>query len=170
MHEKVLSRYQPGRRLHGWLIMMGCVLTLAQAGCGVCGEFLQSFNLSGIVLDAETSQPLTGSELSIQSFTDGSETGRGSTRNQSENPPDENGLFEAFIFSNRVLSVCIAFPPPSFPPDFFPAPDQLEITVTRDDCEQRIMIDLNEDTVVDITFPNDLIDLKDPILVPACEP
>jgi len=30
-------------------------------------------------------------------------------------------------------------------------------------------IDVNEDTVVDLSFPDDTLELKDPILVAACE-
>lgn len=50
----------------------------------------------------------------------------------------------------------------------FPPPDQVEVIVLRGACEERFMIDINEDTVVDIEFPDDVIELKEPILVPPC--
>ncbi len=55
------------------------------------------------------------------------------------------------------------------PPYEFPRPDRVEIIVVRDGCEQAFLIDINEDTVVDMDFPDDVIELKDPILVPPCE-
>ena len=51
----------------------------------------------------------------------------------------------------------------------FPRPDQVEIIVVRDGCESSFLIDINEETVVDLDFPDDVIELKDPILVPPCE-
>lgn len=56
-------------------------------------------------------------------------------------------------------------------PDF-PRPDQLEIIVVRDRCEQRVTIEINEDTAqfVDGEFPGEeVLELKDPILVPPCD-
>ena len=56
------------------------------------------------------------------------------------------------------------------PVEEFPRPDRVEVIVVREDCEFSFLIDINEDTVVDMTFPEDVIELKDPILVPACGP
>jgi hypothetical protein len=53
---------------------------------------------------------------------------------------------------------------PSFPP-----PDEIVVTVVRQACTQQFTIGINEDTVVDVDFPDDVIELKDPILVPPCE-
>jgi len=51
-----------------------------------------------------------------------------------------------------------------------PRPDQVEVIVVRDGCEQRFLIDINADTVVDLSFSDDVIELKDQILVPPCGP
>jgi len=48
-------------------------------------------------------------------------------------------------------------------------PDQTGVVVSRLGCRTEILIDLTEDTVVDLSFPDGVIELKDPILVPPCE-
>jgi hypothetical protein len=49
-------------------------------------------------------------------------------------------------------------------------PDQIRVTVGRVGCQYQTFIDINADTVVDPNFPDNVIELKDPILVPPCEP
>ena len=53
----------------------------------------------------------------------------------------------------------------------FPRPDQVEISVVRDECTQTFVIDINDETaVVDEEDPyNVVLELKDPILVPPCQ-
>ncbi|MCH7885335.1 MAG: hypothetical protein IIC01_08805 [Planctomycetes bacterium] len=58
---------------------------------------------------------------------------------------------------------------PRIPPPVLARPDQIEVTVVRDGCESSFLIDVNEDTIVDLDFPDDVIELTDPILVPPCE-
>ena len=75
--------------------------------------------------------------------------------------PDEDGTFK--ITFTRLSESC---------QDVFTEflqPDRIEIIVARGDCQYTFSIDINEDTVVDMAFPDDTLELKDPILVPPCE-
>ena len=54
------------------------------------------------------------------------------------------------------------------PPPILDRPDQVKVIVVRDGCEQTFVIDINEDTVVDLDFPDRVIELKEPILVSDC--
>jgi hypothetical protein len=40
----------------------------------------------------------------------------------------------------------------------------------RDGCEEPSSIDIIAHTVVELSFSDDVIELKEPILVPPCEP
>ena len=52
----------------------------------------------------------------------------------------------------------------------FPRPDRVEIIVVRDGCEQTFLVEIDEDdTVVEVDSLNERIELRDPIVVPACE-
>ncbi len=156
------------RRSRFCLHSLFCVFILLMvAGCFPCGIFVDEKTFRGRIVDADTGQGIGTAVVSTKTLTDGEQTGFGSTLTAfGEQPPDVNGQFELRITSDETTSSCLQRPSP---PTLLP-PDQLEITVTRDNCEQMITIGISEDTVVDITFPNDLIELKDPILVPACEP
>jgi len=63
---------------------------------------------------------------------------------------------------------------PRLPAPVFPEPDQFEIIVFRDDCEQSFFIDVNDETVV--VFPPDenfgfpTFELREPLLVDPCVP
>lgn len=48
-------------------------------------------------------------------------------------------------------------------------PDQFECTVRREQCQQRIVVDLNEETVLDTTYPENIIELRLPIVGNACD-
>ena len=52
--------------------------------------------------------------------------------------------------------------------DPYPIPDQVEITVVLSSCERVFLIEVNEDTLVDPTFPMMEGELRESILVPPC--
>ena len=135
--------------------ILGCVFA-------DCGDML---TLRGQLLDEETLTPVTDVYLGGRSFTSDEETCAitpftrwGDPRVP---PPQEDGVFEVQFSIGLV---------PCDPPPQFPRPDQVEVIVVRGECEFSFLIEINEDTVVDMDFPDDVIELKDPILVPACEP
>ncbi len=118
----------------------------------------------GWLADRVTGEPLANVAVGGRSFTNGEVTdvipALTIFGDSNGPPPDENGMFE-LPFRKTLVSCTVAS---SFPP-----PDQVEIIVVRDGCEQTFLIEINEDTVVDMDFPDDVIELKDPILVPPCD-
>lgn len=52
----------------------------------------------------------------------------------------------------------------------FPAVDRIELVFSREECELTIPIDLTTDTGVDLAFPDGVIQLRGPIVVPPCDP
>jgi hypothetical protein len=121
----------------------------------------------GQLATAETDAPFAGGTVSVRTFTASSETARAEAVLFGAQPtpglpaPRKEGEFVA------PLSTDLG---PACRPPTFPRPDQVEVIVVRDGCEQSFVIDINADTVVDLRFPDDVIELKDPILVPPCEP
>ena len=131
-----------------------------------CGDYWPTLRVSGKLLDAETLEGATDAALGGRTFTDGEETEfvvpfiYDGSRNLPG--PEEDGTFVVGFSSGPVPSSYSAHAE-------FPRPDRIEIIVVRGDCQYTFSIDINEDTVVDMTFPDDTLELKDPIIVPPCE-
>jgi hypothetical protein len=123
---------------------------------------------SAKLLDSESQEPIANATITAFTFTLGEVTGDGVTTIENQ-PSTENAGTVMITLRSEKLGGC-GFPP--FIRDHlpeYPDPDQVEIIVLRDGCEQRFMIEVNQDTVVDLSFPNRMLELKDPILVPPCE-
>ena len=164
----------PKTRTRSWVLSAGRAWTLVT----ICGAVLMTFGgclpcpltgvrlfLRGKVLDAETLRGATDAAVGGRTFTEGEETDRVSPLiydgSATFPPPEEDGTFQVEFNLNS---------PSCGPPILeFPRPDQVEVIVVRDGCEQTFIIEINEDTVVDMDFPDDVIELKDPILVGPCE-
>ena len=131
---------------------------------------LVSFIVRGKLLDTETLEGLSGAALAGRTLTNGQESAVEVAFRLDGTPTfpltAEDGSFRIRFF---VSPRCSELRDPGFVPPEFPNPDQLSIIVVRDACEQTFLIDINEDAVVDLSFPDDVIELKDPILVPPCE-
>ncbi|MEK6677123.1 MAG: hypothetical protein AABZ47_15900 [Planctomycetota bacterium] len=137
-----------------WLVgMSGCIYAH-------CLDFLY---VEGLLLDESSGEPIAGAFLGGTSYTGGVETGFMGVLvfdGRPNGPPsDVQGQFQVEFSSDYVGCD---------PPPVFPMPDQVEIVVVCDGCEQRFMIDINEETVVDLSAPNDTLQLREPIRVPAC--
>jgi hypothetical protein len=150
------------------LLICGCLTVLGYSltGCllsfGDCGI---SLTVSGRLLDSDTSQPIQGAALGGRTITDGMTTDGGLPSFTPDGEPRiASGVDGAFM-----MLFVEALGPCGPRLREFTRPDQVEIIVLRDGCEQRSMIEVNEDTVVDLSFPNRTLELKDPILVPPCE-
>jgi len=118
-------------------------------------------------VDAESGAFVAGAILGGRSFTGGVETDNvpplifDGTPNGPPSQTDGSFILE---FGTSIV--------PCSPPPSFPRPDQLEIIVLRDGCEERFMIEINEDTAQFLNgeFPGDeVLELTDPILVPPCD-
>ena len=151
----------PRCRVHlAYLIVAFYVLTMSSCIHGHCVSFLF---VRGTLLDRNEGTGLSGAPVGGRAFADGEELDFSSPTTRSgdsnEPPSGEDGGF-LLEFSTPLMGC---------PPTPFPRPDQVEIIVVRDGCESSFLIDINEETVVDLDFPDDVIELKDPILVPPCE-
>ena len=120
----------------------------------------------GVLLDAETMEPLAGAAIAGATFTTGQEITRNFASDR-QHISTADGSFE----NVHLLPRGICFPILTVPvgPRGYPVPDQIEIIVVRDGCTQSFVIEINDETVIDPTFPNDIIELAEPILVRACE-
>jgi hypothetical protein len=110
------------------------------------------------VFDADTLQGLEGAGVAAVLITGGVETTRDTAAGFIT---EEDGAFSHALIAKG--------PPCSSVPNL-PIPDQLKLIVTIDGCAKAFLIDINESTVVDLDFPDRVIELKEPILVPACSP
>ena len=148
----------PGTVSYVLAVAVAAVFSLQGFGCACAlapnpnGEF----TLRGTVLNANTLDGLGGALIDARLITGGEQT----TRDDLKVPFSAgDGAFEARLTvkgsqCGRVLNL--------------PTPDQLKVIVTIDECEQTFLIDINEDTVVDLDFPDRVIELKEPILVSDC--
>jgi len=147
---------------------------LSVHGCVPCGIFKRSLYLEAQLLDEETGDAISDAGVGGFLYTEGDATSYrdplGATGEADRLPPDADGRFRLRFFAPEFSEVCRTgpFAPAGYDPPF-PTPDRLELIVVRDECEQQVSIDINEDTVVDMSFPDNVLELKEPILVPACE-
>jgi hypothetical protein len=117
-------------------------------------------------VDAESGAAVAGAILGGRSFTEGAETDQVPPLifNGTPNLPlsEADGSF-VLSFGTSIV--------PCNPAPNFPRPDQLEIIILRDGCEQRLVIEINDDTgrFIDGEFSDYALELTDPILVPPCE-
>jgi len=147
-------------------------LALSVHGCVPCGIFKRSLYLESQLLDEETGDAISDAAVGGFLYTGGEATSYRDPLGATEGdmlPPDEDGRFRLRFFAPEFSEVCGTgpFAPAGYDPPF-PTPDRLELIVVRDGCEKRVTIELNEDTVVDMSFPDNVLELKEPILVPAC--
>ena len=141
------------------------LLFVGSNGCRPCPRNVAFLCVQGKILDSQTLEGATDTVVGGRTFTDGEQTDFYPPRIYDDSPtsrvPDEDGTFK--ITFTRLSESC---------QDVFTEflqPDRIEIIVARGDCQYTFSIDINEDTVVDMAFPDDTLELKDPILVPPCE-
>ncbi len=151
------------------VIVLASCLVVETGGCAEGGDCASALFVRGWLVDAGTG-PIDAA-VAGQAFTDGERTdykqGRLAT---SDEPPawaKDEGSFQI------VFNTGSQYPCPPLGPRPFPRPDQVEIIVVRNARVHRFLIDINEDTVLDVVdtdFPGyDVIELIDPILIPPCE-
>jgi len=142
------------------LLRLGA-LTGQFSGCVSPGILATVRLLRASLLDRDSLDPPTDvMRIVAETFTEGERTGGGDGGDRVL-PSPEDGSFEL-----RVLSRDTSSSPSDVPS--FPPPDEIVVAVVRQACTQEFTIEINEDTVVDLSFPDDVIELKDPILLPPC--
>jgi hypothetical protein len=153
-----------------WTVGVSLVVSRITGCTAYCDRESSDVIVRGKVVDAETLEGLTRANVDVRTVTNGEETGSRNVRIRLEDgapPAAEAGSFDAEIgYRQGRVEICPWAPPPPIPE--FPRPDRLEVIVLRSYCRFEFVIGINEDTVVDMTFPDDVIELRDPILVPAC--
>ena len=171
-----MQKKRPGRavavcRCISLLATVWSMLLLQVAGCvpWPCPYQSAVLFVRGTLIEGETEQALSDAAVGGRTFTGDEEThwtpAMTSFGDPNGPPSAEDGSFQVefrkFVTSCEPLVI------------EFPRPDQVEIIVVRDGCEQTFLIDINEDTALDVVDPDfprdDVIELKDPILVPPCQ-
>lgn len=114
----------------------------------------------GQLLDSETMQGLVGVVYGVRVLNDGELlAGR--------RPISLNTGIQG-VFACRAAGALFNPCSPARPE--LTQPDQVEVIVVRDDCEQRFLIDLDQEAEITTEKATRIvIDLKDPILVSPCE-
>jgi|GEM_PF-2140599 len=147
------------------------LLGVLGVGCTACGPFVETFVVHGKVVASETGVGLDGVPIDVRPMSDGEFIGftTGPVPGHLLPPETENdGSFELIISNGeRFRSARCPAPRPGTLESLLP--DQIRVGVSHDGCQSQVLIDLNEDTVVDLSFPDNVIELKDPILVPPCD-
>lgn len=150
------------------IMLLACLVQTR--GCTEGTDCASALYVRGKLIDGATGTALTDAAVAGQTFTDGERTDFGSARLPASGAltpqPAEDGSFEL------VFNTGDQFPCPRLGPLEFPRPDQVDVIVVRDACVQRFLIEISEDTVVDLDSSHenvDIIELKDPILVPPCK-
>lgn len=152
------------------LVSMG-TLALHVPGC-VCGDAWYGFSVHGRFLSSDTQEPLTDVLYGGRLLVGGEEIDStpaiimGGSANYP--PPAEDGSF-ALGFVEAHVGQCGLFFLLDLSRPELTRPDEVEVIIVRDACEQTIRIEITEETVVDFDFPGDVIELSDPVLVPPCD-
>lgn len=164
-----------------WPTLLGvsfqAILLGSLGSCTCVGPFFRTFTVRGLILSADTDEPRAGEFISIALLRDGEVVGRSTTSPASRGVAARSPLLLvtgtdgsfAIVMGSDERAGCLAGlldTPTAKDPVI---PDQVRIVILGNVCEQAFLIDLTEDTVVDISFPDRVIELIDPILVPPCE-
>jgi len=164
-----LGRLQQGALLILVLLlpaMSGCPLLLYGLHPGDCSLVL---TIQGRLVDTDSGTPLSGAIVGGRIFFENGVKDYVPLTCGGE-PCSLLSLDDGtFGISRSTLGPC--------PPRSYPTPDRIELVVLRDTCETTYSIDVNDDTVDDLdttdqdegAASNHTIELKEPILVPACE-
>lgn len=122
-------------------------------------EFVYTLTIRGVILDSQTSEPIADTPVGARTIIDGQIVGR-------ERAVDEHGLPVGVPSdANGAFAVVISqFMKPA-------RPDRVQLIIIRDGCEQRFMIEINDDTArfVEEESSVSVLELTAPILVPPCE-
>lgn len=171
-------------RRSNWSTLFGVslqmLLSLPLGGCTCVGPFFRTFTVRGKVLSADTGEPRAGVFISVRLLREGEVVGYASgtesvteSRSVGSKTPvaivtNADGSF-AIVMRNRERAGCLAGLVDTPTAEDPAIPDQVRVTIAVDGCQQVFIVDLIEETVLDISFSDDVIELKDPILVPPCE-
>jgi hypothetical protein len=143
-------------------IMCTSVLLMRVVGGCVCADFGVTFPVRGTLVDAVSDKPLAGVTYAGQLFCGGDRI----LPEASGFPPSgADGSF-AMDLGGLLGGICSPFPVAN-PMIRCTRPDQIEVIVIRDNCEQRILIDITEETVEE-DVATESFRLRRSVPVPPC--
>ncbi len=149
-----------GRIGNASLRVSAAVLLLSVTGCiewclppaNPDGEL----RLRGRLLDTESQEPLPGVELDAMLVTSGEIT----TRETHPLPTGADGGFLIYLAAKGPD--CQRLPDLS-------APDQVRVVVPAEGCTHTLTFDVSSENFVDPEYNDRVLELVNPIVVPACE-
>ena len=160
----------PEKRVHLAGIIIGAVIACT-CSCIPCGFGLLTISVHGRLLDSDSGSSIVGAVVGGRISSEGEWIdGRAPYTTGGEiQGAVSSGEGEFDLGFSTPFTGCVLGRIDPNAPRHFPDPDRVELIINRNGCEQRITVDVNEDTVVDLSFPDDTLELKDPILLPPCE-
>ncbi len=126
--------------------------------------------LRGQLVDSPAGEPVTDALLGATSFTDGvpivvTGVDEPETEPISIIRPAEDGSFEIWLALPQGGCARAGF---SAGPRGYPEPEEIELKVMRGECYQSVFIQVNADTVKDLDFAGNVIELAEPVIVEPC--
>jgi len=144
---------------------------LVSAGCG-CFTAQSGYKVVGRVLDAASGKAIPVSIGGRGLFVDGEriETIPQLFDPNPRIPPNSKGDFALNIVvrEEQACALIGGIPLTQLSTVSLVRPDQVLILVIREECREEILIDITPDTVVDVAFPDNTIELREPILLQPC--
>jgi hypothetical protein len=164
--------HSPDRRLSSLPVTLAGVVLLAMqaSGCvpGVCGDVFYAYYIVGEVRDAETGEVLGGLPVGVIIVADGEVVAQRAVDTDDAATTANNGTFDqrvSYSFGRCTIPVPgLSLPPP---PDL--TPDEVRVVVRRDGCQTTFAFEVTEQAFVDPTASDDMLELREPILLPPCE-
>lgn len=139
------------------------------AGCFPPSNYCTTaLTVRGEVRDEQTNEPIADSPIGGRTITNGQITGGGPALDYNGEPT--NAFTEAD--GTFALKFSATFYEADIPdPCQFTPPDRVQVIIVRDSCEKRIMVEINDETAqfFDRSYPDDTLELKEPVLVPPCD-
>ncbi len=149
------------------LALVGCVWGFGCTGC-ICVDWVTRYGLDGTMLDLESGEPLAGVAISANFFRDGQPVEGRVSETSIPNESLDGGFGVSIAQDSGGWCGPIGYLIPNNRPTELEIPDQVELVVRRDECEVRVLIDLNAETLAYDGPGNGRRFLSNPVLVPGC--
>lgn len=147
--------------LLAWLIYAG--------GClpGACGDKFYLFHIVGDIRDVQTGDPLSDASVGVQLLANGQVVARRVEETGGAVVTGADGTFDQRVsYSAGNCNLLLPGVSPASLPDL--APDEVKVIVNHDGCETVFTFEVSDENFVDATAPDQVLQLRAPILVPAC--
>jgi hypothetical protein len=157
MYTDPLRSVRSKRRIRPLVLVVFCsCFILSISSC----SYFYELTIRGVIRDAQTNEPIADAAVGATTIIEGQIVGEVLAVDERGLPygipTDTNGAFAVIVSQSSRPA----------------RPDRIQLIIVRDGCEQRLMIEINEDTAhfVEVESSLNAVEITDPILVPACEP